>query len=302
MPAGKTVELIADADGDRLDLYIARHAPDLSRTQAQRLIGEGRVTVNGIPGKASVRVFAGDRIVIDVPPPEVSPLAPEAIPLRIVCEDDDVLVVDKPAGLTVHPAPGHPEHTLVNAVLSHLPELPETGDRLRPGIVHRLDRDTSGLIIVAKNARAHMNLSDQFRKRSVGKVYLALAEGRLEPRDGVIEAPVGRDRSHRERMAVVDEAHGRAARTGYHVLRYVDGYTLLEVKPETGRTHQIRVHLAAIGHPVAGDRVYGAKGTGFPRQFLHAHRLAFNLPSDGRRVEFESPLPADPAAALAALE
>ena len=261
--------------------HIARRYPELSRTQAQRLIGEGRVTVNGIPAKASLKVFAGDRIVLNLPAPEASRLAPEAIPVKIVYEDDDLLVIDKPAGLTVHPAPGHPAHTLVNAILSHLPELPETGDRLRPGIVHRLDKDTSGLIIVAKNARAHLDLSDQFKERSVSKVYLALVEGRLEPRDGVIEAPIGRDRSHRERMAVVDEEHGRAARTGYHVLRYVDGYSLLEVRPETGRTHQIRVHLAAIGHPVAGDRVYGAKASShFPRQFLHAHRLAFNLPSE----------------------
>ena len=298
MANGKAVELVVDEDDIRLDLYIARRCPELSRTQAQRLIGEGRVDVNGIPGKPSLKVFAGDRIVVNVPAAHTSDLTPEDIPVRIVYEDDDLLVVDKPAGLTVHPAPGHPTHTLVNAVLSHLPGLPETGDRLRPGVVHRLDKDTSGLIIIAKNSRAHLNLSDQFRQRSVGKTYLALVEGKLEPPDGVIEAPIGRDRSHRERMAVVDEEHGRAARTGYHVVRHVGGHSLLEVKPETGRTHQIRVHLAAIGHPVAGDRVYGAKASGFPRQFLHAHRLAFNLPSNGRRVEFESPLPADLAETL----
>jgi len=310
VPNDSTVELVADEDDVRLDRYVARRCPELSRTQAQRLIEEGRVTVNGIPAKASLKVFTGDRITVNVPAPEASRLTPEAIPVKIVYEDNDLLVVEKPAGLTVHPAPGHREHTLLNAILSHLPELPETGDgtppigsvppggRLRPGVVHRLDKDTSGLIIIAKNARAHLNLSDQFKQRSVSKVYLALVEGRLEPRDGVIEAPIGRDRSHRERMAVVDEAHGRAARTGYHVVRYADGYSLLEVKPETGRTHQIRVHLAAIGHPVAGDRVYGAKASAFPRQFLHAHRLAFDLPSDGRRVEFESPLPPDLAGAL----
>ncbi len=298
MPNDKTVELVADNDDVRLDRYIALRCPDLSRTQAQRLISEGQVTVNGVPARASLKVFGGDRVVVNIPAPESSRLAPEAIPVKIIYEDDDLLVVDKPAGLTVHPAPGHPDHTLVNAILSHLPELPETGDRLRPGVVHRLDKDTSGLIIVAKNARAHENLSDQFKKRSVSKVYLALVEGRLEPGDGVIEAPIGRDRGHRERMAVVDEEHGRAARTSFHVVRYAGGYSLLEVRPETGRTHQIRVHLAAIGHPVAGDRVYGAKASGFPRQFLHAHRLAFILPSDGRRVEFESPLPADLAGAL----
>ena len=298
MANGRSIELVVDEDDIRLDLHIARRVPELSRTQAHRLISEGRVNVNGILAKPSLKVFTGDSIVVNVPAADTSSLAPEAIPVRIVYEDEDVLVVDKPAGMTVHPAPGHPTHTLVNAVLSHLPELPETGDRLRPGVVHRLDKDTSGLIIIAKNARAHLTLSEQFRRRSVGKTYLALVEGKLEPSDGVIEAPIGRDRSHRERMAVVDEEHGRAARTGYHVVRFVRGYSLLEVKPETGRTHQIRVHLAAVGHPVAGDRVYGAKASAFPRQFLHAHRLAFNLPSDGRRVEFESPLPADLVEAL----
>ncbi|MBA7680983.1 Ribosomal large subunit pseudouridine synthase D [subsurface metagenome] len=181
------------------------------------------------------------------------------MPLNILYEDDDLLVVDKPSGLTVHPAPGHPTHTLVNAILSHLPSLPDTGDWQRPGIVHRLDKDTSGVMLVAKNIAAYTNLTEQFKARSVVKAYLVLVKGRLSPEDGIIEAPVGRDPRHRERMAVVTEDRGREARTDYHVVDYTGDYTLLEVRPETGRTHQIRVHLGAIGYPVVGDKVYGVK-------------------------------------------
>jgi 23S rRNA pseudouridine1911/1915/1917 synthase len=198
----------------------------------------------------------------------------------------------------VHPAPGHPSHTLANAILPHLTQLTGTGDWQRPGIVHRLDKDTSGLIIVAKTGPAHQALTAQFKLRQVNKVYLALVSGRVTPADGVIEAPVGRDRSHRERMAVVDAGHGREARTTYHVVRHAGNYSLLEVRPETGRTHQIRVHLAAIGYPVVGDRVYGIRSPFLDRQFLHAHRLRFQLPSTGQTVEFQSDLPPDLAAAL----
>jgi 23S rRNA pseudouridine1911/1915/1917 synthase len=193
----------------------------------------------------------------------------------------------------VHPAPGHPNHTLVNAILSHLSELPETDDWRRPGIVHRLDKDTSGLMLVAKNSAAHRNLTEQFRSRSVVKSYLVLVQGRLTPPDGIIEAPIGRDRGRRERMAVVAAGHGREARTHYHVVRYIGTYTLLEVRPETGRTHQIRVHLAAIGYPVVGDAVYGVKSIHLSRQFLHAARLGFYLPATGEFVEFQAELPPD---------
>ena len=298
MDTNKTINLVADTSGVRLDKYIADRVPEISRTQGQRLVLDGRVTVNGSPARSSLKLDAGDRIVVELPPPAPSTLTPEAIPIEIVYEDDDLLVVDKPAGLTVHPAPGHPHHTLANAILSHLPQLPDTGDWQRPGIVHRLDKDTSGLIIVAKTDQAHRDLTEQFKKREIGKTYLTLVGGHIEPKEGVIDAPIGRDRSHRERMAVVRAENGREARTDYRVLEYVGSYSLLEVKPETGRTHQIRVHLAAIGYPVIGDKVYGVKSDLIDRQFLHAARIGFRLPSSGEYVELKSDLPADLAGAL----
>jgi len=295
------INLIADRAGARLDKYVSEHCPDISRTQAQRIIEAGQVTVNGVTARPSLKLNAGDTIVVGLPPPPTTSLTPEAIPIKIVYEDDDILIVDKPAGLTVHPAPGHPTHTLANAVLSHLPQL-DTGDWQRPGIVHRLDKDTSGLIIIAKNSHAHQSLMEQFRKRQVSKVYLTLVCGHLTPEEGIIEAPIGRDRSHREHMAITDAEHGREARTGYHVLRYPGQYSLLEVRPETGRTHQIRVHLAAIGYPVVGDRVYGTRSLLIDRQFLHAHRLRFQLPSTGQPVEFQSELPPDLQQVLESIE
>ncbi len=297
MATSKTLRLKAESDGVRLDKWICEQAPDISRSQAQRLIEGGFVSVNGSMARPSVKVAAGDEVTVELPPPPPSTLAPENIPVKIVYEDDDLLVVDKPPGLTVHPAPGHPEHTLANAVMSHLTQ-PDTGDSNRPGIVHRLDKDTSGLIIVAKNPTAHENLMKQFKERIVSKVYLALAQGHMTPDEGVIEAPIGRDRSHRERMAITDAAHGREARTAYRVLKRTSGYSLLELKPETGRTHQIRVHLAAIGHPVVGDKTYGKGSELIGRQFLHAHRLRFRLPSSGKVIELVSPLPDDLTEAL----
>lgn len=270
----------------------------VSRSQIQKLIGSGLVNLNGHPAKSGIKLNAGDKLTIEMPPPASSALTPEDIPVTILYEDTDVLVVDKPPGLTVHPAPGHPNGTLVNALLSHLPALPETDDRLRPGIVHRLDKDTSGVMVIAKTAAAHADLTEQFKSRTVSKTYLVLVKGLLSPQEGAIEASIGRDPSHRERMAVVAESRGREARTQYRVKEYLDGYTLLEVKPETGRTHQIRVHLAAIGYPVVADRVYGVKSDIVPRQFVHAHHLSFNLPSSGKRVEFSAELPADLAEAL----
>ncbi len=294
----KTYNLVVDKPGARLDKYVTEHCPELSRTQAQKLISEGYIKVNDHIAKPGLKLNVGDRLTINLPLPASTSLLPESIPLKIVYEDADLMVIDKPAGLTVHPAPGHPTHTLVNAILSHLPTLPDTGDHLRPGIVHRLDKDTSGLMIVAKNSTAHLNLAAQFKSRSIAKAYLALVKGHLTPEDGVIEAAIGRDRNHRERMAIVAEGRGRPARTQYHVVRYIDNYTLLEVKPETGRTHQIRVHLAAIGYPVVGDKVYGVKSPHLSRQFLHASRLGFHLPSTGEYVEFQSELPPDLAQAL----
>jgi 23S rRNA pseudouridine1911/1915/1917 synthase len=296
------VELTADSDGARLDRWISERRPEISRTQAQRLIDGGHVTVNAAAPRASLRIMAGDRVVLELPPHPPRTLTPENNPVKIVYEDDDLLVVDKPPGLVVHPAPGHPGQTLANAILPHLTQLAGTGDWQRPGIVHRLDKDTSGLIIVAKTGPAHQDLTAQFKNRQVTKVYLALVNGRVTPDDGVIEAPIGRDRSHRERMAVVDAGHGREARTAYHVIRHAGNYSFLEVRPETGRTHQIRVHLAAIGYPVVGDRIYGTRSPAITRQFLHAHRLRFRLPSTGKTVEFQSDLPPDLVEALIALD
>lgn len=288
------------ADGDaRLDKYVCAKLPELSRTRVQRLIAEGNITVNGQSAKPGLRLSPGDRIDISIPPTPPQELKPEAIPLEIIYEDDDLLVVDKPAGLTVHPAPGHPAHTLVNAILAHFPHLAEIGDALRPGVVHRLDKDTSGVMLVAKNSVAQADLARQFKSHSVTKAYLALVKGKLTPESGIIEADIGRDPHNRKKMAVV--AEGREARTEYRVIKYIGGYTLIEVMPETGRTHQIRVHLAAIGFPVVGDKVYGVKSPHLSRQFLHASRLGFKLPSTGDYVEFESALPADLEQALEAI-
>ena len=282
---------VADVAGPRLDKFVGERCPELSRTHAQQLIEDGFITVNGKAVKSSLKLNPGDKIFVVIPPASPSHLEAENIPLKIIYEDADILVVDKPAGLAVHPAPGHPSHTLVNAVLNYLPGLAQDTDSLRPGIVHRLDKDTSGLILIAKNRLAQANLSQQFKNRIVKKSYLALVKGKLAPEKGVIEAAIGRDRSHRQRMAVVSK--GREARTEYRVIKYYGNYTLLEIKPETGRTHQIRVHLAAIGFPVVGDATYGLKSPRFPRQFLHASKISFLLPSTGARVEFESPLPPD---------
>jgi 23S rRNA pseudouridine1911/1915/1917 synthase len=292
----KVQGFIADERDIRLDKYVCRQLPELSRARVQKLIADGHITVNGQPAKPGLKLNTGDKINAIIPPtPSEKPL-PEAMPLNIIYEDEDLLVVDKPAGLTVHPAPGHPGHTLVNALLARFPHLAGVGDSLRPGIVHRLDRDTSGLMLVAKNSKAQANLIGQFRSHSVTKAYLALVRGRLTPETGIIEANIGRDPRHRQRMAIVEG--GREARTEYQVIRYIGDYTLLEVRPETGRTHQIRVHLGAIGFPVVGDKIYGVKSPLVPRQFLHASRLGFSLPATGEYVEFKSELPADLEKAL----
>ncbi len=287
---------VVDKPGVRLDKYVSEKYPELSRTHAQKLIGSGYITVNERVAKVGLKLNIGDKVNIIIPRATPSPLSPEAIPLNIIYENDDLLVIDKPAGLAIHPAPGHPSHTLVNAILSYLPNLPDAGDSLRPGIVHRLDKDTSGVLLVAKNSVAQANLINQFKARSVVKAYLVLVKGHLTPENGVIEASIGRDPRNRKRMAVV--AEGREARTEYHVVKYIGDYTLLEVRPETGRTHQIRVHLSAIGYPVVGDKVYGVKSPYLSRQFLHASRLGFKLPSTGEYVEFNSELPPDLSQAL----
>ena len=298
-----TQEFVADRTGERLDVFVARRLPEVTRSRVRRLIDEGFVTVDDtLAAKAGITLQAGARVGVTVPPEEPAGPEPEAMSLHIVYEDDDLLVVDKPAGLAVHPSPGHFSHTLVNAVLAHSPQLSGVGGEGRPGIVHRLDKDTSGLIIVAKDDAAHVSLARQLKERQVEKTYVALVEGRVEPPEGLIEAPLGRHPKRRKQQAVV--AGGRDARTRYRLLREVDGYSLLEVRPETGRTHQIRVHLASIGHPIAGDAVYGhARGpAGLGRQFLHAERLAFAHPRTGERLELAAPLAPDLARALAGLE
>ena len=297
----RTLELTADRGGERLDTFIARRCPELSRSHARRLIDEGLVSVNGRKVKPSERVTAGLSVSVTIPPPETITLVPEAIPLTIIYQDGDIIVLDKPAGLTVHPAPGHPSGTLVNALLAACPDLRGIAGTLRPGIVHRLDKDTSGLMVVAKNDRAQRALQRQLKDRDVRKTYLALVRGVPAPREGTIAAPIGRHPKNRKKMAVV--ADGREATTRYRVREEIAGgqYSLLEVEPVTGRTHQIRVHLAAVGHPVVGDATYGRPSAAVGRQFLHAHKLAFAMPLGGRTVEFVSPLPADLREALSRL-
>jgi len=292
----KVQSLIAGERDVRLDKYVCQQLPELSRSRVQRLIADGHITVNGQAAKPGLRLSIGDKLKIAIPSTPPEKLLPESIPLNILYEDDDLLVVDKPPGLTVHPAPGHPGHTLVNALLAHFPHLADIGDWLRPGIVHRLDKDTSGVMLVAKNSKAQADLIGQFKSHSVTKAYLVLVRGRLTPETGIIEANIGRDPRHRQRMAVVEG--GREARTEYQVIKYIGDYTLVEVRPETGRTHQIRVHLGAIGFPVVGDKIYGVKSPFVPRQFLHACRLGFSLPASGEYVEFKSELPADLEQAL----
>ncbi|MBM3925172.1 MAG: RluA family pseudouridine synthase [SAR202 cluster bacterium] len=285
----KTREFTARQDSRRLDLFLTATDLNLSRAQAQRLIKQGRVILNGVLHLPSDRVRVGDLVSVTIPDPAPAGLAAESIPLNIVYQDDDLLVVDKPAGLTVHPSPGHPSGTLVNALLALYPDLPGIGGEQRPGIVHRLDKDTSGLIMVAKTEQAHRELSRQLKERSIKKGYLVLVHGRVKSKEGVVDAPIARDQRHRKRMAVL--SWGRHARTRYRVLWQCDLYTLVEASPETGRTHQIRVHMAHLGHPLVGDTLYSGKNVGISRHFLHAHKLGFTHPISGQWQDFQSPLP-----------
>lgn len=292
--------------GTRLDAYIAAQAqPSLSRSHAQRLIDEGRVLVNGQTRAASWKLKAGEVITLSVPLAAPSHLVPERIPLNIVYEDADVIVVDKAAGMVVHPAPGHASGTLVNALLGYDPKLAMNGTT-RPGIVHRLDKDTSGLIVVARHDAARESLVRQLQEHTMLKEYIALVQGRLKHAQAVIEAPIGRDPRERKQMAVV--MSGRPARTRYETIGYYERYTYVRVILDTGRTHQIRVHMDYIGYPIVGDSVYGNQQwkrdpevAGLRRQFLHAHRLGFNLPTSGEYREFTSLLPADLQAVLGKL-
>lgn len=294
-PQSKSIQRNVHKARVRLDRYVAEALPQFSRAYLQKLIEQGSILVNGQKAKASQRLSRGDRIVIIVPPAPTHPLA-EPSPLSIIYEDKDILVIDKPAGLVVHPSPGHPSHTLVNAILAHCPSLAASDDLIRPGIVHRLDKDTSGLIVIAKNDRVRQYLINQFKRHAITKGYLVLVKGKLPYEQGIIEAPIGRNPYHRKRMAVVGT--GKAASTQYKVKKYLDNYSLLDITPLTGRTHQIRVHMSYLGYPVLGDHTYGVKSPYLRRQFLHAYRLGFRLPSTDDYQEFTCPLPPDLERAL----
>jgi 23S rRNA pseudouridine1911/1915/1917 synthase len=312
-----TRKFTVDKSGLRLDQFLAGQPTGLTRSQLQRLIGDGLALLNGNGSKASSKVRRGDRITLTVPPPKPTEIVPQWMPLTVVYQDEHIAVIDKPAGLAVHPGPGHSGHTLVNALLAICPDIQGVGGEIRPGIVHRLDKDTSGLMVVAKTHQAHLDVSSQIKARQVDKGYIALAVGKVEPAVGVIDEPIGRDPHHRKRMAVVPD--GREARTRYRVLEYIVpsggvpipsggvrmpsggvrlGYSLLEVVLETGRTHQIRVHLSFIGHPLMGDGVYGRSSPLLDRQFLHANRLGFRHPATGEPVEFRSELPPELSSVL----
>jgi len=305
------IELTLPYPGERLDKALTAEMPDLSRMQWQRLIKEGRVLVDGRSARPSQRLTGSEQIYADVPEAVESELLPEAIPLDIRYEDSNMLVVNKPAGMVVHPGTGHESGTLVNALLAHCTDLAGIGNTKRPGIVHRLDKDTSGLLVVAKNDMAQHELQEQFHDRTVGKKYIALVHGQIQPPTALIDAPIGRDPKQRKKMSVIspgspraNSARARSAQTEYHALTFYDNYTLIECALYTGRTHQIRVHLAYIGYPIVGDTVYGRRKQPFPlkRHFLHAAELTIKRPSDQKELTFTAELPPELTAVLAGLE
>lgn len=306
-PGEETHDLVAspEAKGQRIDAWLAAAIPSQSRARLQALIAEGHILVGGMPAKASARLRGGESIRVTVPAPKPAEPAPEDIPLHVVYEDAWLLVLDKPAGLVVHPGAGQDSGTIVNALLHRVKDLSGVGGVLRPGIVHRLDRGTSGLLLVAKDDETHRSLARQFAGRTVEKEYLAIVHGVPRARQGRIDTPIGRDPVHRKKMST-RAPRGRTARSDYTVAEALDGAAVVRVRIHTGRTHQIRVHLASIGHPVAGDATYGGTRTpssrtpaartalsSLPRPALHAARLAFTHPATGQRIELESPLPDD---------
>jgi len=279
---------------ERLDKFLVGQLQEFSRSRIQGLILDGFVDVNGRPAKkAGQTVESGSSVTVRVPPVVSTDLAAEDIPLDIVFENEDLIVVNKPAGMVVHPAAGHSSGTLVNAVLGYEPDIEGIGGEERPGVVHRLDKETSGLILLAKNERAHRWLQDQFRLRKVEKIYMALVDGKPPTPSGRVEAHIGRDPSHRKRMAIVPESRGREAISEYKTLESFREHTLLEFHPLTGRTHQIRLHCAFLGCPIVGDEVYGRKKSSveITRHFLHAYRLKIILPGEKEARLFEAPLP-----------
>lgn len=282
--------------GGRLDVTLVTQVPAFSRNRLQNLIRSGYVKVNGeVISKPGFRLDGGEAVEVIIPAPIPSTLKAEPIPLDIIFENEDMMVINKQAGMVVHPSAGHASGTLVHAALAHAPDIMGVGGVKRPGVVHRLDKDTSGLILFAKNDTAHNELQAQFKKREVGKKYLALVDGQPPTPAGRIEAPIGRDPGHRKKMKVLPPGKGREAISVFHTLEAFSQHTLLEVKPKTGRTHQIRVHLAFLGCPIVGDRDYGQKKQTLPvdRMFLHAAELTFTLPGDDRARSFEAPLPSE---------
>lgn len=295
-------EVKEDDARKRLDVFLAGEAEGYTRSHIQRLVGEGRATVNGVIVRASYKVKQGDLVRLEIPEPGGMETKAEKIPLDIYYEDNDVIVLNKPRGMVVHPAAGNNSGTVVNALLYHCRDLSGINGVLRPGIVHRLDKDTSGLIMVAKNDAAHVSLAQQLKDRRITRIYLALVHGKVKDASGVIDAPIGRDPKNRQKMAVVHK-NSKHAVTNYRVLSRYAGYTYLRLKLETGRTHQIRVHLSYIGHPLVGDLKYGPSRPHFnlAGQFLHAAVIGFIHPRTGAYLEFEAPLPDEMEAILSGL-
>lgn len=283
---------VSDEDGERLDKAISVNAPELSRSFIQKVLLNGGVTVNGREEKKSYRVSSGDEIVISAPAPEVIEAVPQDIPLDVRYEDDWLLVVNKPRGMVVHPAPGNPDGTLVNALMYRCRgSLSGINGVIRPGIVHRIDKDTSGLLIVAKNDAAHVSLAEQIKEHSFTREYRAVVHGTFKEPSGTVDAPIGRSSADRKKMCVTS-VNSRRAVTHYEVIREFERFSFVRLRLETGRTHQIRVHMAYIGHPVAGDEVYGpANGVRLNGQCLHAALIGFRHPEDGRYIEISSELP-----------
>ena len=284
--------IISDVNNERLDSYISKSNLDLSRSMVQKLIKENRVFVNGKNEKESYKIKVNDNITIQIEEPKSSKLEAQDIPLDIIYEDNDIIVINKPKGMVVHPGNGNPDNTLVNAVLAHCKgSLSGIGGEIRPGIVHRIDKDTSGLIIVAKNDKSHINLSEQIKNHEVTKIYTALVKGNISEDEATIDMPIGRDKKDRKKMSVTRD--GKEAVSHIKVVKRYGNYTLIRVKIDTGRTHQIRVHMAKIGHPVVGDEVYssGKNEFGVKGQMLHSTILKFKHPISGKEIMLEAPLP-----------
>jgi 23S rRNA pseudouridine1911/1915/1917 synthase len=294
--AGQIVHFLAPLPGGRLDVVIVEHLADTSRSQVQKLIRSGAVRVDQIViKKTGYQIEGGEDIRLVIPEPTPTVLQAEKVPIDVVFENEDLLVINKEPGIVVHPSVGHETGTLVQAVLGHSPDIRGIGEEGRPGVVHRLDKDTSGLILFAKHDQAHHWLQKQFSDRSVKKIYFALTDSHPPTPSGKIDAPIGRDARHRQKMAITSVSRGREAVTTFYTQERFPAHSFLEVRPETGRTHQIRVHLAFIDCPIVGDRIYGRSKPTLPaeRQMLHAGELSISLPGDEQRMTFKAPLPED---------